>query len=55
MKKSQELTLRDYYASCALASLSNMAWISDEQKKLLAKACYEMADAMLEERNKEKA
>lgn len=44
---SYGMTLRDYFASKALA---NASWIG--QPKTVAEWAYQVADAMIEERNK---
>lgn len=49
------LTLRDYFAACALANSVDIPGYDNDQKKrnkIVAKACYEQADAMLEARGK---
>jgi hypothetical protein len=45
------MTLRDWFASQMLPRIG-MGWPNLENRNLLAKQAYEMADAMIEERNK---
>jgi hypothetical protein len=45
------MSLRDWFASQMLPRIG-MGWPNLENRNLLAKQAYEMADAMIEERNK---
>ena len=47
------MTLRDYFAGQALAGYMADANVSDHNRAALVKSCYELADAMLAERDKE--
>lgn len=56
MKKLTELTLRDYFAGQALqgelaSMMENSIWMNIE---LLSNRCYNIADAMMKERIKNK-
>lgn len=46
------MTLRDYFAGQALANLNLQAHVSRPGADQLARSAYEIADAMLEARNK---
>lgn len=55
------VSVRDFFAAHAMAILEDSTWVSDEDKKsgrtwnsILAKDAYELADAMLAERAKDR-
>ena len=48
------MTLRDYFAGQALANLNLQAHVAKPAAESLAKSSYEIADAMLAEREKTK-
>ena len=61
---SNGMTLRDYFASKALAGFCNSKdillasqehaeMVNKEESTVIAEMCYELADAMLAERNKD--
>ena len=48
--KAQEIYLRDYFAGQAMMGILADSTHKDKGLEILAKACYVMADAMLEAR-----
>jgi hypothetical protein len=46
------MTLRDYFAAAVIPSLVTKTFAEGFEVNEVAKAAFEMADAMLEERNK---
>lgn len=54
-KKAQKgMSLRDYFADAALQTMGMAVYQSDGIFDLIAKRAYEIADAMIKERNKDK-
>ena len=47
---AEEMTLRDYFAGQALAGYHDTDILFDDERA--AKRCYEIADAMMQERDK---
>lgn len=51
LRHTQGMTLRDYFAARAMMSIADH-WYRNERLEIIAKTSYEIADAMLAERNK---
>lgn len=53
-RKIPEITLRDFFASQALAGMGEYLMMNRDDLHSIAESCYKIADAMIEVRNEKK-